>query len=283
MKRTLSLLVAVLTILTASACASSTIPEVNQTDLSVLAETSNEETKGVAASEAVEPQAETSELTEESDAASETSDETTAASPASSDQASSDGASSGSASTVSPSKMESTSPDKTDTPKTPETNKTPDTGNDSGSSDTPSQKPSETEPPKETTPKTEPPAETTPPKEPDPPVTSEPTQPSTPKTAYDYEFDINQIRKDMIALAKGYGLTLDESLTPSNASWANPVFATKSTQGDLLKRQLIESVQYYADKEYRASMGLSDLGLTHFNIYCESLGGGEYRIFFLNY
>lgn len=287
MKRTLSLLLAVLVLLTASACASSTIPEENQADVSVLAETSNEETKGVAVSESTEPKAETSAPTEESDAVTETSDEASAPSPASSDKASSDNASSESASAVTTGKTDSPSPNntdkKTDSTEKPDTSKTPDTGNNSGSSDTPSQKPTETEPPKETTPKTEPPAETTQPKEPDPPVASEPTQPTTPKTAYDYEFDINQIRKDMIALAKGYGLTLDESLTPINASWANPVFATKSTQGDLLKRQLTESIQYYADKEYRASLGLSDLGLTYFNIYCEPLGGGEYRIFFLNY
>lgn len=287
MKRTLSLLLALLMLLTAIACASSTIPEENQTDLSVTAETSNEEIKGVAAIKSTEPKAETSAPTEESDAASETSDETSAPSPASFDKTSSDSASSGSAPAVSTGKTDSTSSDNTDkkidSTEKPDTSKTTDTRNNSGFTDTPSQKPSETEPPKETTPKTEPPAETTPPKETEPPVTSEPTQPTTPKTAYDYEFDINQIRKDMIALAKGYGLTLDESLTPSNASWANPVFATKSTQGDLLKRQLTESIQYYADKEYRASLGLSDLGLTYFNIYCEPLGGGEYRIFFLNY
>ena len=90
MKRTLSLLLALLMLLTASACASSTIPEENQTDLSVTAETSNEEIKGVAAIKSTEPKAETSAPTEESDAASETSDETSAPSPASFDNTSSD-------------------------------------------------------------------------------------------------------------------------------------------------------------------------------------------------
>lgn len=132
-------------------------------------------------------------------------------------------------------------------------------------------------------PKTEQPTETTKSQEPEPSAPSESEKPSTPKTAYDYEFDINQIRNDLITLAKGYGLALDKSLDPKNASWANPVFATENTQGDLLKRLLNESVQYHADKDFRASMGLSDLGLTIFNVYCESLGNGEYRIYFLNY
>lgn len=135
----------------------------------------------------------------------------------------------------------------------------------------------------ETTPKAEQPSETSKPQEPEPSASSGSEKPSTPKTAYDYEFDIHQIRNDLIALAKGYGLTLDESLNPNNASWANPVFATKNTQGDLLKRLLNESIQYYADKGFRASMGLPDLGLTIFNIYCESLGNGVYKIYFLNY
>lgn len=138
-------------------------------------------------------------------------------------------------------------------------------------------------PSEQTTPKTEQPAETTKSQELEPSAPSESEKPSTPKTAYDYEFDINQIRNNLIALAKGYGLTLDESLNKNNACWANPVAATENTQGDLLKRLLNESVQYYADKDFRASMGLSNLGLTVFNIYCESLGNGEYRIYFLNY
>lgn len=286
MKRTLSLLLAVLTLLSASACASSTIQEVDSTDSSVLALSSNEETKGLASDSIGEPTDETSDMTTDNEVGSETSDKTSSEVPASSDNTASDEAVPAEKSDSSPASNtgKNTEPSKTpETTKSPETNKTPESGNSSGSSSTPSQTPSEPEKPKETTPKTEPPAETTKPQDPEPPATPEPTQPSTPKTAYDYEFDINQIRKDLIALGKGYGLTLDESLTPNNTSWANPVFATKSTQGDRLKRLLVESVQYYADKEYRASMGLSDLGLTTFNIYCESLGNGEYRIYFLNY
>lgn len=286
MKRTLCLLLVILTLLSASACASSTIPKVDPTDSSVLALISNEETIELASDSIDEATAELSDVTVDSDIAPETSDDASATSHASSDNpASNDAIPAVKTDSYSASSTDkNTEPSKTsETTKSPETNKTPETGNSSGSSNTPSQMPSEPEKPKETTPKTEPPAETTKPQESEPSTTLEPTQPSTPKTAYDYEFDIDQIRKDLIALGKSYGLTLDESLTPNNASWANPVFATKSTQGDRLKRLLVESVQYYADKEYRTSMGLSDLGLTAFNIYCESLGNGEYRIYFLNY
>ena len=67
---------------------------------------------------------------------------------------------------------------------------------------------------------------------------------------------------DCIAIAQGYGLTLDTSLNKGNSSWANPVTASQNTQNDLLKRQLQESIMYYADDEYRESMGLSPLNLT---------------------
>ncbi len=78
-----------------------------------------------------------------------------------------------------------------------------------------------------------------------------------------------------------YGLTLDTSLNKGNSSWANPVTASQNTQNDLLKRQLQESIMYYADDEYRESMGLSPLNLTIFNIYCEPAGNGAYTIYFL--
>ncbi len=286
MKRTLSLLLAILTLLTASACASSTVQENNPTDSSVLTLTSNEETKEPASASIDEPTDKTSDTSVDTDTVSGASDETSATSSASSDSStSSDTAYTGKAdSSLSGGTDKKTEPAKTpETTNTPETSKTPETGKSQGSSDAPSNPPAETEKPKDTTPKTEPPAETTKPQKPEPPAPTEPEKPSTPKTAYDYEFDIDQIRRDLIALGKGYGLTLDESLNPNNASWANPVFATKSTQGNQLKRLLFDSVQYYADAAYRTSMGLPDLGLSHFNIYCESLGNGEYRIYFLNY
>ena len=86
---------------------------------------------------------------------------------------------------------------------------------------------------------------------------------------------------DCFGIGQGYGLTLDTSLNKGNSSWANPVTASQNTQNDLLKRQLQESIMYYADDEYRESMGLSPLNLTIFNIYCEPAGNGAYTIYFL--
>lgn len=153
---------------------------------------------------------------------------------------------------------------------------------------TPSSTSSAAEPEQPTAP--QPSSEPAPSKQPETPPASEPEeteepsqpeQPQQPKSDYEYPFNIDQIRMDCIAIAQGYGLTLDTSLNKGNSSWANPVTASQNTQNDLLKRQLQESIMYYADDEYRESMGLSPLNLTIFNIYCEPAGNGAYTIYFL--
>lgn len=156
------------------------------------------------------------------------------------------------------------------------------------SASTPSNTASAAEPEPLTTP--QPSSDPAPSKQPETPPTSEPEetpepsqpeQPQQPKSDYEYPFNIDQIRLDCIEIAKGYGLTLDTSLHKGNSSWANPVTASQNTQNDLLKRQLQESIMYYADDEYRESMELSPLNLTVFNIYCEPAGNGAYTIYFL--
>lgn len=140
-------------------------------------------------------------------------------------------------------------------------------------------KPSETEKPKDTTP----PTEETKPEETNPPVeetTPEETKPQEPTDPYAYPFNIEQIRKDCIALGRSYGFTLDESLTPNNSSWAGAETASSNTQGTRLKRLLTEMVEYYSPA-YREDMGLPAVNITAFNIYCESTGNGTYRIYFL--
>lgn len=137
-------------------------------------------------------------------------------------------------------------------------------------------KPAEEKNPPVETPKptpTEPPAPSTPESKP------EPTE--QPKSDYDYPFNIDTIRSYCIGIAQGYGLTLDTSLNKGNSSYGDPVAATSNTQGDFLKRQLREAIMYYADAEYRDAMGLTPLDLTVFNIYCESTGNGGYVIYFL--
>ena len=135
-------------------------------------------------------------------------------------------------------------------------------------------KPSETEKPQDTTP----PAEESKPEETKPPV--EETKPQEPTDPYAYPFNIEQIRRDCIALGRSYGFTLDESLTPNNSSWAGAETASSNTQGSRLKRLLTEMVEYYSPA-YREDMGLPAANITAFNIYCESTGNGTYRIYFL--
>lgn len=135
-------------------------------------------------------------------------------------------------------------------------------------------KPSEPEKPKDTTHSTEKnrPEETEP--------TAEETKPQESADPYAYPFNIEQIRRDCIALGRSYGFALDESLTPSNSSWAGAETASSDTQGTRLKILLTEMVEYYSPV-YRENMGLPAVNITAFNIYCESTGNGTYRIYFL--
>lgn len=101
--------------------------------------------------------------------------------------------------------------------------------------------------------------------------------PSQPKSIYDYEFDIDAIRAELIAVGEGIGLTHSGDLTPDTASWSTPVTASADFQGENLKRRL---------KDYVQSMpGLITAyggnSIQYFTIYTEPLGGGSYRIYFL--
>lgn len=108
------------------------------------------------------------------------------------------------------------------------------------------------------------------------------TEPSVPRSIYDYEFDIEAIRQELIALGEGMGLThitTDDgrTVTPDTAFWATPVTASESFQGVNLERKL---------KDYVRSMPgiITAYGgnpITLFTIYTEPLGGGSYRIYFL--
>lgn len=108
------------------------------------------------------------------------------------------------------------------------------------------------------------------------------TEPPKPKSIYDYEFDIEAIRQELIALGEGMGLThtiTDDGrvITPDTASWATPVTASQSFQGTNLERRL---------KNYVQSMPgiITAYGgnpITFFTIYIEPLESGSYRIYFL--
>ena len=155
----------------------------------------------------------------------------------------------------------------------------------------PSEQPKETEQPKPTEPPatsrpTEPPASTESPASTEPPATTEPQAPvetdspveTQPKTAYDYEFDINVIRADCIAIGQSMGYSLNTSLTPQNATWWNPVTASEANQGNALRSNLEQYIRFHTV----ANLGVYGLDeITEFNIYCESRGGGSYAIYFV--
>lgn len=140
------------------------------------------------------------------------------------------------------------------------------------------------EPPQKTeseTPAVTPETETPPPA---PPVQTEttesiPPQETTPqpKSIYDYEFDIDAIRAELIAVGERMGLTHSGDLTPDTASWSTPVTASADFQGANLERRL---------KDYVQSMPglITAYGgnqIEYFTIYAEPLGGGSYRFYFL--
>ena len=140
------------------------------------------------------------------------------------------------------------------------------------------------EPPQKTeseTPTVTPETETPPPA---PPVQTETTEsappqetPPQPQSIYDYEFDIDAIRAELIAVGEGMGLTHSGDLTPDTASWSTPVTASADFQGANLEKRL---------KDYVQSMPglITAYGgnqIEYFTIYAEPLGGGSYRFYFL--
>lgn len=121
----------------------------------------------------------------------------------------------------------------------------------------------------------QPQAETPPPVQPQPTAAPEETKP---KTAYDFEFDIEAIKADCIGIGQSMGLSLDSSLTPDNAAWWNPVTASQSNQGEALKQSLVSYITFHTAANLGA-YGMDEI--TSFNICCEARGNGEYSIYFL--
>ena len=98
------------------------------------------------------------------------------------------------------------------------------------------------------------------------------------KTAYDFEFDMVAIKADCISIGQSMGLRLDTSLTPSNASWWNPVTASRSNQGEALKQCLERYIKFHT-AENLSAYGIDEI--SDFNICCEAKGNGEYLVYFL--
>lgn len=127
-----------------------------------------------------------------------------------------------------------------------------------------------TQKPKEETPTPQPPKETEPEPTPQP-------EPAKPKSIYDYEFDIEAIRQELLAIGTGMGLQIDSNLTPDSSSWAVPVVASKECQGAALERSLKDYVRSMPDL-ITANGGQP---IQYFTIYVESIGGGGYNFYFL--
>ena len=74
-------------------------------------------------------------------------------------------------------------------------------------------------------------------------------------------------------------ITTDDgtAITPDNASWATPVTASESFQGERLKRKLTDYVQSMPD----IITAYGGAPIEYFTIYIEPLGSGSYRIYFL--
>lgn len=128
-------------------------------------------------------------------------------------------------------------------------------------------------------------AETASEKKPEVTVTPEPTKESEPasppapepKSIYDYEFDVEAIRQELISIGTGMGLTHTGDMTPDTASWSTPITASADFQGENLERRLKDYVQ--SMPELIAAYGGTTI--QYFTIYAEPLGGGSYRIYFL--
>lgn len=120
--------------------------------------------------------------------------------------------------------------------------------------------------------------------EPEVPAASEPepVPAEAQKSIYDYEFDVGAIRAELISLGESMGLThitSDDGIacTPDTCSWASPITASQSLQGDNLKRAL----QSYVSSMPSIITSYGGSAISCFTIYVQDNGGGSYTFYFL--
>ena len=102
------------------------------------------------------------------------------------------------------------------------------------------------------------------------------------KSIYDYEFNIKEIKSELISIGESIGLkhrTTDEGteITPNNSSWASPVTGSKDYQGKQLEASLKDYVR--SMPEMVSSYGGTEIEF--FTIYVEDNGNGSYTFYFL--
>jgi len=88
------------------------------------------------------------------------------------------------------------------------------------------------------------------PSTPAPTPTPEPTPAPAPKTAYDYPFNPDQIKQDMIAYGESLGMTHGSASSSTGA-----IAASSSLQGTALKNALMNRVAWYANPDNLAAYG----------------------------
>ena len=128
----------------------------------------------------------------------------------------------------------------------------------------------------------------TPPSEEKPPASNPEVseQPEPEKSIYDFPFDIEQIKAEMVQIGVNemgwrYRTHYNDgrAITPDNSSWSETVIANQNIQGERLKKQLYELMTLFTD-EFRESYGGDPI--TAFSIYVEPLENGAY-VFYLLY
>ena len=110
----------------------------------------------------------------------------------------------------------------------------------------------------------------------------EPVPAEAPQSIYNYEFDVEAIRAELISLGESMGLThitSDDGIacTPDTCSWASPITASQSLQGDNLKRAL----QSYVSSMPSIITSYGGSAISCFTIYVQDNGGGSYTFYFL--
>jgi hypothetical protein len=121
-----------------------------------------------------------------------------------------------------------------------------------------------------TTPKpTEKPKPTEPPKSDPPPK---------PKTAYEKPYDTGTIIADAKTYGESIGMAWSAPLTKDNCAWEAPIQTSSVLQGERLKTAIESGIRrvkkLQQDNEYQP-------GEFHFKLYLESIGNGEYSLYFL--
>lgn len=114
-------------------------------------------------------------------------------------------------------------------------------------------------------------------------LTEAPTEePTKEKSIYDYPFDLEAIRQEMISWGEAMGLEhcvydAGHLITPDEYSWFLPVYGTKTFCGERLKKQLMEQVEIMPRIIEECGGGK----ITWFCIYVEQNEKGEAAFYYI--